>query len=253
MYEGPPVTIAWEYNPNTTILSIEEYEKARPVRRTQSQMILPRSVRVDMLRKEWGVSNHQIVCAVRSGVRAKNQRRTTLGNLGRTEKVEEMIEGATKKLLKTLFLRKGTSDRAHELEEQIQQVNSQRAQIVLMRNMKGEYDESESSCPWAADLLHDESESENGLSHASEDRFKATTSNRDGSLKIPEKPEPSESDRDLSSVPEERQIQSTGESASQVPPHAHRSPRPIITAVEPDDDEEQQVSFRSSKSDPVDC
>ncbi|CAB9504362.1 expressed unknown protein [Seminavis robusta] len=166
---GPPVTISWEYNPNTLVLAVEEYEKSRPVRRTQSEMILPRSIRMEMLRKEWDVSRGQIAGAVRRGIRAKNQRRTTLGNLGKTEKVEEMIEGATKTLLKTLFLRKSTSKRAKELGEQIQKVNNQRAQIVLQHTMKGEYvetgiDESDSSSPWLAELMPDESETDRGAS-----------------------------------------------------------------------------------------
>lgn len=229
------MTITWEYDPNTTILSIEEYEKARPssVRRTQSQMILPRSVRVGMLRKEWGVSNQDIVEAVRLGVRTKNQRRTTLGNLGRTEKVEELIEGATKQLLKTLFLRKGSSKKAYELEKEIQRVDDQRAQVVLEQTMEGDYDESETPYHWGSELMHDELESENGYSQGfcqdngieealpRDDDFEEISIGKDN--KAPEKIDPKE-------------FQAAGESASQGRASHVKKNQPVITAVEPDDD-----------------
>jgi hypothetical protein len=203
-------------------------------------MILPRSVRVDMLRKEWGVSNKEVVRAVRNGVRAKNQRRTTLGNLGRTEKVEEMIEGATKQLLKSLFLRKGTSQRAFELEKEIQRVNSQRAQIYLEQTMQGEYegqlDESDSSNPWNTELMPDESEIDGthgtfAEEQAYDDRFIEIST---GSADKPKKP-PRRLSQDSNQEIEESDWQAPGESASQVREIQLETRRPVITAVEPED------------------
>jgi len=215
-------------------------------------MILPRSLRMEMLRKEWNVSQQQIASAVRSGIRAKSQRRTTLGNLGKTEKVEEMIEGATKQLLRTLFLRKSTSKRAQELEDEIQRVNNQRNQLVLEENMKGEFSDSES--PWTAELLDDETEAE----ASRQDIFTSPTppaTRRDldsSSEKKDDRPRiPMRGGSDLDIDMDEsaasaksaedvavHHTQSTGESASQVQklPLKIRVGKPMITAVEPEDD-----------------
>lgn len=241
---GPPVTISWEYNPNTTVLSLEEYEKARPVRRTETQMILPKSVRVSLL-KDCGISNNQIVAAIRSGVRAKNQRRTTLGNLGRTEKVEEIIEGAAKQLLKTLFLRKSTSAKAQELQDEIQKVNNHRAQIVLEYTSKEDCDESDSSCPWATDLEPDESENElaassqdtllrpgqrheNLKSKSSEDRFRPCHNNED-KIRKPRRLDPSDPNIYLLSLIDSvgRGLQSTEKLESYTPDAQRRAQSPV--------------------------
>ena len=255
------MTISWEYNPNTTVLSVEEYERSRPTRRTQSQMILPRGLRVEMLRKEWGVSQQQIARAVRSGIRAKSQRRTTLGNLGKTEKVEELIEGATKQLLKSLFLRKSSSKKAKELGDKIQIVKQQRAQRVLEHLTEGEYSESSySASPWATQLLPDESD--NDLHQCQEsmlekssvrehpslevsltrrlDRSSDSSSRKDGTPKKPPR-QPSDSEvGDLSSSSDDDDVvahpkQSTGESAIQNECVGQRSQKPaMVTATEPD-------------------
>lgn len=258
------MTISWEYNPNTLILAVEEYEKSRPVRRTQSEMILPRSIRMEMLRKEWGVSQSQIASAVRSGVRAKSQRRTTVGNLGKTERVEEMIEGATKQLLKTLFLRKSTSKKAKELEAEIQKVNRQRSQIFLEGTMKYEYDVSECFSPWQEELLPDESEADLGLLDDCIPEEKEHSPNperfTEKGLKDdkPRKPIRDFSDADMSTSSGEgsdhmraqdeqspaveginrmcpQDMQSSGESASQLAGAATKRSKPVITAEEPDD------------------
>lgn len=234
-------------------------------------MILPRSLRMQMLRKEWGVSQSQIAQAVRQGIRTKSQRRTTLGNLGKTEKVEEMIEGATKQLLKSLFLRKSSSKQAQELGDTIQKVKQQRSQLILEHVTEGEYSESSySTSPWAIDLLPDESgsggsgsewqESHDSLldspiveQHASIDislnsRMSQTSdssSRKDDAPKKPVRPEPSDSSvGDLSSSSDEDEVQpiflnkqSTGESAIQHDGTAQRFPKPaMITATEPDDE-----------------
>jgi hypothetical protein len=254
------MTISWEYNPNTLIFAVEEYEKSRPVRRTQSQMILPRSIRMEMLRKEWGVSQSQIASAVRSGVRAKSQRRTTLGNLGKTERVEEMIEGATKQLLKSLFLRKSTSKRAKELEDQIQKVSKQRAQIRLEGNMKYEYDGSESMNPWLTELVPDDSEHDLGPlndvipEEEHNPEWSMVRSLKDDKPRLPMR-ETSDGDLSTSSSvdgsnhirlqdklsaalegpnhPQDKQ--SSGESASQLSGASSKRTKPLITAEEPDD------------------
>lgn len=139
---GPPVTITWDYDPNVKVLSVEDYEKHAPNRRSMAELALPRSVREDILKKQWGIPQSQIAGAVRNTIKTKNQRRTTVQNLGRTDKIEEKWEGATKQLLKGLFLRKSTSKTAEELEQQVRQVERQRRQYLLEHTMKDEYADS---------------------------------------------------------------------------------------------------------------
>ena len=272
---GPPVTITWEYDPNTLILSVEEYEDARPTRRTMSQMILPRSIRTEILRKEWNVSQQQIAAAVRQGIRAKSQRRTTLGNLGKTDKVEEMIEGATKQLLRTLFLRKSTSRSIQEMDEKMKRAHQQRVQHIMTQTMKEEYSDNRSHSS------HEQTKaagtgvppgtptpSENDEDSISEDpleesleitlggsRGKMVTASVNKEDNKPKKPmrRPMYDDSCSSShhndpepqQPHHHNKQESGESASQ-------TVRPIITAIEPEDDSDDQVVMPVTPK-PIEC
>ena len=140
-----PNSISWEYDPNSKILSIDEYEKNRPARRSHIEMVLPRSVRTSMLRKEWDCTQRQIAEAVRNNIRIKNQRRATVNNLDKADKMEEMMENAGKKLMRGLLMKKSTSQKVAELERQWQEAEKQRKQAELMLQMAGEYDPQQSS------------------------------------------------------------------------------------------------------------
>lgn len=77
---------------------MDQYENTRPERRTHFEMVLPRTVRQDMLREEWQVTQSQIAAAIRQNIKIKNQRRTTVNNLGKvTDKMEEKMESMGKK------------------------------------------------------------------------------------------------------------------------------------------------------------
>ncbi|KAL7579500.1 hypothetical protein ACA910_007877 [Epithemia clementina (nom. ined.)] len=115
---GPPVAISWEYAPSTT-LSLDDYEDGRPPRRTNIEMILPRDLRQRMLRKEWDVTQSQIAAQVRTNIKIKNQRRTTVNNLDKSNKVEEAVESARKFLSAKVF-RKGTEKELRALQEQME-------------------------------------------------------------------------------------------------------------------------------------
>jgi hypothetical protein len=56
--------------------------------------------------------------AVRANHRAKNQRRRTVNNLGKAEKIEEVMESVARKLKRTLTLNKSTTAKVKELEQQ---------------------------------------------------------------------------------------------------------------------------------------
>jgi len=139
----PHNSISWEYDPNTKTLSIDEYEKNRPARRSHIEMVLPRSVRTSMLRKEWDVTQRQIADAVRTNIKVKNQRRATVNNLDKADKVEEAMENAGRKLMRGLLMKKSTSQQVAELERQWQEAERQRKNAALQQQMAGEYDDDD--------------------------------------------------------------------------------------------------------------
>ena len=104
---GAPIGLSWEYNPEIEALPVEDYEENRGPRRTSKQMAMPRSVREEMLRREWGAKQSDMAQAVRENLKIKNSRRRTVNNLDTPmTKVEEKMEGVKKSLKKSLGLRK---------------------------------------------------------------------------------------------------------------------------------------------------
>ena len=132
--------ISWDYDPNTKVLSIEEYEEQRPERRSHIEMVVPRTVRERMLRKEWDIPQRMIADAVRHNIKIKNQRRATVNNLDKADKVEEIMEAAGKKLMRGLLLKKSTAQQVAELERQCEQAKHVKKQSELNHQMKDEYD-----------------------------------------------------------------------------------------------------------------
>lgn len=134
-------SISWEYNPDTQIISVDQYEESRPQRRTYFEMILPRSVRQQMLRKDWDVTQAQIAAAVRQNIKVKNQRRATVNNLGKTTKMEEMMERASKGIMKGLLLKNSTKKEVEKLEKQLDEAEKLRKQQTMVHSMKDEVNE----------------------------------------------------------------------------------------------------------------
>jgi len=83
-----PCSISWDYNILGDV-TIDEYETTRPPRRNHFEMVLPRKVRTDMLLRDWDLTSRQLADAVRRNVKAKNQRKATVNNLGKATKLEE--------------------------------------------------------------------------------------------------------------------------------------------------------------------
>lgn len=103
---GPPMSIGWEYN-DPDVLTIDEYESTRPPRRAHHEMVVPRSVRQDMLMNEWGYSRSQLAGAVRDSNRTKTQRRTTVNNMDTPfAKIEEGVQSAKRKMKRFVLRRK---------------------------------------------------------------------------------------------------------------------------------------------------
>lgn len=103
---GAPMSIGWEYN-DPDVLSVDEYESTRPPRRAHHEMVVPRSVRQDLLMNEWGYSRSQLASAVRDSNRTKTQRRTTVTNMDTPfAKIEEGVQSAKRKAKRVMFRRK---------------------------------------------------------------------------------------------------------------------------------------------------
>lgn len=103
-------------------------------------MVLPRDIRQSMLKKEWDVSQGQIAAAVRQNIKIKNQRRSTVNNIGKTGKMEEMMESASRKVFRGLLLKKSTGKQVQDLEKQISKAEKARAKQQLDEQMADEYD-----------------------------------------------------------------------------------------------------------------
>ena len=97
------------------MIDVNTYEEARPYRKASSRLILPREEREALL-LNWGASFHDIVEAVRGNIKIKNQRRQTVTNLGKVERIEEAFESATRTLKRALLLRRG--NKVKRLQEQ---------------------------------------------------------------------------------------------------------------------------------------
>jgi hypothetical protein len=80
-------------------------------------MVLTREERETLL-LSWGISFHDIIESVRINVKVKNQRRQTVTNLGKVERIEEAFESATRKLKRALLLRRPTGVKVKQLQEQ---------------------------------------------------------------------------------------------------------------------------------------
>lgn len=108
--------IGWKYN-EAPVIDIDTFESARSYRKSTSRLVLSREEREALL-LNWGASFHDIVESVRSNLKIKNQRRQTVTNLGKVERIEEAFESATRKLKGALMLRRSTGNTLKRLQEQ---------------------------------------------------------------------------------------------------------------------------------------
>jgi len=149
----PFCSISWEYNV-VGELGLDDYENTRPARRSHFEMVLPRKVRQDMLRREWDVTQRDIAEAVRRNVKIKNQRKATVNNLNKATKLEEAMESASRKLKRLVFLQKPVSKQVEVLETKVKKAEKERAKLRLQIQMSQEYEEAaptEDESPEAVD------------------------------------------------------------------------------------------------------
>mmetsp|Transcript_23607 Transcript_23607/g.26920 ORF Transcript_23607/g.26920 Transcript_23607/m.26920 type:complete len:537 (+) Transcript_23607:212-1822(+) len=94
---GPSISIGWEYDEtSTSIQPIDDYEFRRGNRFDDTEMVLSRHER-ELLLFDLGYSKKEVVEAIRLNLKLKKRRRQTVNNLP-IAKVEELIEGASKKI-----------------------------------------------------------------------------------------------------------------------------------------------------------
>mmetsp|Transcript_22067 Transcript_22067/g.61329 ORF Transcript_22067/g.61329 Transcript_22067/m.61329 type:complete len:514 (-) Transcript_22067:226-1767(-) len=114
---GAPVGLGWGYTKEKQI-ELDVYESNRRPRRSNVELVLTRQEREEIL-VEWGASFNEIVEAIRSNIRTKNQRRHTVNTLGRYDRWEEMMESAGRRLKRTILLQKPSGQQARELSAQV--------------------------------------------------------------------------------------------------------------------------------------
>ena len=112
----PLDSIGWRHL-DSRVVHVNHYEHSRPYRKGQLELVLTREEREALL-AEWGVSTQDIVSSTRALIKAKNQRRQTVRNLNKAERVEEGLEKATRTLLRLLSLRKSTKVELEQLQRQ---------------------------------------------------------------------------------------------------------------------------------------
>lgn len=126
---GPPVGIGWNYGETRRIL-IDSFEATKTYHRSVSRLVLSREAREALL-INWGASFHDIVESVRGNLKIKNQRRQTITNLGKVERIEEAFESATRKLKSALLLRRSTGNKVKRLQEQANLAQSALASLKM--------------------------------------------------------------------------------------------------------------------------
>jgi hypothetical protein len=134
-------SISWEYNVVGEI-GLEDYENSRPARRSHFEMVLPRKVRQDMLRREWDVQQRDIAESVRRNVKIKNQRKATVNNLNKATKMEEAMESASRKLKRLVLLQKPCSAQVRDLEAKFEQAERERQKIRRSLQLSREFEET---------------------------------------------------------------------------------------------------------------
>lgn len=78
---------------------------------------------------EWKVSQGQIAAAIRINIKAKNQRRRTVNNLGKMTKIEEIMESAQRKMKRAVTFQRRPSSRVAEMTKQHMAAEAQKEEM----------------------------------------------------------------------------------------------------------------------------
>jgi hypothetical protein len=97
VHGGPPISLGWNYNPTHTVVELEDYERFHS-RRTRSEIIMPRSVREEIL-KDAGVSRKQMGVAAKSATITKNRRAKSATLSPKRDKADYALESLGRKFI----------------------------------------------------------------------------------------------------------------------------------------------------------
>ena len=92
-------------------------------------MVLTREERENLLENVWNVPRSEICTAVRSTLKLKNQRRTTVTNLSSSTKFEEVLESAGRKCKRAISFQRRPSAQAAQLTKEHLAAEAQRKAI----------------------------------------------------------------------------------------------------------------------------
>lgn len=110
---GPPIGIGWSYDPQHSVLDVDEYEATRPARRSSIECKMPPSIRERLLREEWGYARSDITKAIRDVNIHKSKRRSTTSRLEMGhDAVDEVVQSAVRKVKK--FVKRTSSKKEQE-------------------------------------------------------------------------------------------------------------------------------------------
>ncbi|KAL3915426.1 MAG: hypothetical protein SGARI_008187 [Bacillariaceae sp.] len=96
-----------------------------------------------MLRKDWDVRQKDIAEAVRTNIRIKNQRKTTVQNLSKAPRMEEAMESLSRKLKRLATFSKPVSVQVKRLDQQMDKAMRQRSKLRLDIQMAQEYEDDD--------------------------------------------------------------------------------------------------------------
>jgi len=114
---GPALSLSWNYNQETEMLTVDKYESERGERRLRYELIVPRHLREQILKMECGVSRTEIASCIREINKIKAGRRQTTNNLNFAG-VEEKAERLKRTFGKIVGLRKSNDKNMQILWEQ---------------------------------------------------------------------------------------------------------------------------------------
>lgn len=106
---GAPLSIGWSYYPEHFSASLTDFEKSRGPRRQGTQMVVPKSVRHQILQNEWNFSSDSIIKATKATQKLHNQRHVTAITSDSVFKAEDLLKRAARKVRKIFIRRRSIS------------------------------------------------------------------------------------------------------------------------------------------------
>ena len=180
---GPALSLGWysEEHGSSCSLSVDEYETARPPRRSRESLCVPLKVRQKMLKEEAGVSLREIMKAQREGNKIKHERRVTNANIDLdsahfalekcVRKVKRCLTGSSKKEEQELLERHMKVQELQRQQLEQQQREEQQAREEALVTSK---EESQTSCENKTQLNEECSSAQEYSTHSPVDDASST-------------------------------------------------------------------------------